>query len=177
MGVVVAIGGVLVLTIHGVDRPDGAGTGEAAPSASASADEGEVVSIAGIGDIRFGETSADLTRRHGLHNVASACMARFTSPENVNPIFVDGKLAILSLEAPVHTPEGVMVGTPVDTVRVSYPDATQLSPPEQYAFAGLLAARGDLGYLFLYSSDTVEKILVGYSVYLRQLFAAGFPTC
>jgi len=167
----------LVLGVHRIQRkPPAAAPPSTNPSAEPTSDP-DTVSFTGTGDVRFGQTAAELTSRHGLHTVPSACMPRFADLTQVRPILVDGKLAVLTLEPPAHTPEGIAVGASIAAVRRSYPGATELSSPQPYAYSGVLATNGEMGYLFLYTGDTVQRELVGYSRYLRQLFAAGFPTC
>ncbi len=178
----VAIGVVIALTLHRIGGGAEAGPSPPAPVGS-TVDDGlasagpDAVSPAGIGDIHFGATAEDLATTHGLHIDPAACMPRFTQPAYVHPILVDGKLAILTVEPPAHTPEGLTAGATVASARALYPGAEQLRPAQPYAYSGLLVGRGDIGYLLLYSGDTVRKVLVGYVTYLRQLFAAAFPTC
>lgn len=173
--VIVAGVAVLVLVTAIAVRVHRVGPAAAPPMVGATGPD--VVSLAGTGDIRFGQTSEDLAQRHGLRAVPDACMPRFTDPAYAHPIFVDGRLAILTVEPPAHTPEGTAAGVGLATVRRSYPGATELAAPHPYAFAGLLSTSGEMSYLFLYSEDVVRKVLVGYTSYLRQLFEAGFPTC
>ena len=173
----------LVLGVHRIQRTVPAGSPpSASPSPSPSVSvapsaDPDTVSFTGTGDIRFGQSTAELTSRHGLHSVPSACMPRFADLTQVHPILVDGKLAVLVLEPPAHTPEGVSVGTSVTAVHRTYPGAAELKPTQPYAYAGILATDGDLGYLFLHNGGTVQRELVGYTTYLRQLFESGFPTC
>jgi hypothetical protein len=167
--------GVLVLALTltlGVHR-----VGPTATAPTAGVTGPDVVSLAGTGDIRFGQTAEELAQRHGLRAVPDACMPRFTDPAYVHPILVDGRLAILTLEPPARTPEGVAVGAGTATVRRTYPGATELAPPHPYAYSGLLSTSGEVGYLFLCSDGVVRKVLVGYTGYLKQVFEAGFPTC
>ncbi len=184
--VVLAVGGVAVgvaiaIAVHPTGR--GSDAGSDTPAVESTVDDGvtsagpDTVSLAGVGDIHFGATAEELATAHGLHADPAACMPRFTQPSYVHPILVDGKLAILTVEPPAHTPEGVGVGATVASVRAAYPGAEQLRPSQPYAYSGLLVSRGDVGYLFLYGDDTVREVLVGYVTYLRQLFTAAFPTC
>ena len=182
--VVLAVGGVAVgvavaLAVHPIRSASDAGPSTPAPVTStvASAAGPDTVGLTGTGDIHFGATAEDLAMAHGLRADPAACMPRFTQPAYVQPILVDGKLAMLTVEPPAHTPEGIGAGAAVASVRTAYPGAEQLRPSQPYAYSGLLVSRGETGYLFLYSDDTVRKVLVGYVTYLRQLFAAAFPTC
>jgi hypothetical protein len=181
--VVLAVGGVAVgvavaLAVHPIRRSAGAGPSAPAPVTSTVASAGpDTVGLAGTGDIHFGATAEELATTHGLRADPAACMPRFTEPAYVHPILVDGKLAVLTVEPPAHTPEGIGAGATVASVRTVYPGAEQLRPAQPYAYSGLLVSAGDTGYLFLYSDDTVRRVLVGYVAYLRQIFAAAFPTC
>src|SRR6185436_18478234 len=88
----------------------------------------------------------------------------------VSPIFVDDRLVVLWAEPPMHTPEGLGVGSPVDRVRAAYPGGT-------YRFDGLLVTRGDRAYLFLHDTATVRKLIVGYVQYAKLLFDQGYSAC
>jgi hypothetical protein len=96
---------------------------------------------------------------------------------HVDPLFVDDRLVLLWLDAPVHTPEGVRVGSSVDEVHKAYPKATELAPTGPYRFPGIMATNGDKAYLFLYDGSTVRKEIVGYQTYVQQVFDAGFAPC
>src|SRR2546421_1768291 len=102
-------------------------------------------------------------------------MPRFADLTRVHPIRVDGTLAVLVLEPPAHTPEGVSVGTSVTAVHRTYPGAAELKPTQPYAYGGILATDGDLGYLFLHNGGTVQRGPGGYTTYPPQLFESRFP--
>ena len=132
LGIATLIALALALGVHRIRRDvpavpsPSASVASSAPVTSAPATDGpDTVSFAGIRDIRFGQTAAELTTRHGLHKVATACMPRFADIDEVHPILVDGKLAILTVEPPAHTPEGVGVGAKMATVRTAYPGVVE----------------------------------------------------
>jgi hypothetical protein len=137
----------------------------------------EVVNYSGVGDIKFGQTSVELTAKHGLASDPNGCVPRFGDAAHVDPVFVDDKLVLLWLEPPAHTPEGVRVGSPVTAVRKAYPKATDLAPPGPYRYAGIMATSGDKAYLFLYDGGVVRKEIVGYQSYAQELFTSGPNPC
>ena len=138
----------------------------------------EVVTTGGIDGIEFGTTESELIARHGLRRPQSACGARFRSVPHVDPVLADGRLVLLWVHRPAHVPPGLSEGATVAEVRTAYPGATALTPPAgSYRFAGLLVTRGDRGYLFLHNGQVVQKVVVGYTTYLRRLFDEGFGTC
>lgn len=150
--------------------------GQRTPSRQARSDR-NTITLSGFDDIHFGESRSELTARHGLRTTRAGCRPRFTDRSQLGPVFVDGKLAMLWADPPLHTPEGVSVGTTVTQARQSYPDAVSLPPPGPYRYAGLLATKDGMGYLFLYQDDAVDKMVVGYENYLRQTFPTAASSC
>jgi hypothetical protein len=152
------------------DTPTRSGTPSTAP---------DVVNLHGLRGIEFGDSERELLQRGVLRKLDfPTCGREFTDLATASPVFHQDKLVLLWIDPPVRTPEGITLGTAVDRVRESYPDATQLTaPPNTYRFDGLLAGEGDRAYLFLHDGATVQKIIVGYADYARKLFDEGFGTC
>lgn len=137
-----------------------------------------VITFTGVGDIRFGDSRADLDARYGTGQDEGDCAPRFDTVADVSPVFADDRLVLLWAQPPVHTPEEIRVGTSVDTVRDTYPDAEELSaPPGTFRFDGLLVASGDRAYLLLHDGDTTQKLVAGFTEYCRRLFHENFGTC
>jgi hypothetical protein len=134
------------------------------------------VDFTGTGDIHFGTTLSDLERTHGLIRRPDSCAPSITDTPLVTPVFVDNKLALMWVNAPLHTPEGITVGSPVNQVRSVYPGATDMPTPAN-GLPAIMVTRNDRAYLFLYSADKVEKMLVGYQQYIQQLYQSGGDTC
>ena len=136
------------------------------------------VRLDGLAGVEFGETEQELLRRGALHPRATACGQRLTGLTAASPVFADHRLVLLWADPPLHTPEGVAAGSPVQAVRTAYPDAARLvAPGNSYRFDGLLARRGDRAYLFLHDGRAVRKMIAGYADYARQLFDEGFGLC
>jgi hypothetical protein len=153
---------------------------QAAPArAGATATYGpNVVHLDGLRDIRFGQSSTDLTSRGSVNVSDQACGPRFTDIGEVTPVFAEGVLVLMWFNPPFATPEGVLVGTPVDDVRVRYGNEVELTPPAgSYTFPGLLVREGDRAYLFLHDGKTVQKAVAGYESYVRKLYDTGFGSC
>lgn len=159
------------------DRADPAGPAPES-SAEATGDPG-VVSDLGLAGIRFGDTRADLARDHDLQEPGPGeCAPTLPEHPQASPVFHAGRLVLLWVDPPLHTPAGIMVGSPVPAARAAYPGAEELAaPPESYRFDGLLAPVGDRAYLFLHDGERVQKVIVGYQEYARALFEEGFGTC
>jgi hypothetical protein len=138
----------------------------------------DVVHLAGLRDIEFGESQRKLTREGTLLPQTAPCGARLAGVATAGPVFDEDRLVLLWADSPMQTPEGIMVGTAVEKVRQTYPQATRLTAPQgTYRFDGLLATEGDRAYLFLHDGQTVRKTVVGYADYARKLFDEGFGTC
>lgn len=148
----------------------------AGPSGS-PAPTGDVVDYNGVAGIRFGTTSAELTRDHGMLTRPGDCGPRLPAMPQLSLVLVDDKLALVWVSPPVHTPEGITVGSPVSAVRSAYPQAVELPPPAANQYPGLMVTRDDRAYLFLYSGTEVRKVIVGFEQYARQLYASGGDTC
>jgi hypothetical protein len=145
-------------------------TGSPAPT-------GEVVDYNGVGGIRFGTTSASLSRDYGMLTRPGDCGPRLPTMPQVSPVLVDDKLALVWVSAPVHTPEGITVGSEVSAVRKAYPQGVEMPPPTANQYPGILVTQGDRAYLFLYSDNQVRKVIVGFEQYAKQLYASGGDTC
>lgn len=149
------------------------------PATNPASGPNNVVRLDGVAGVEFGDSATELIRR-GLLLAAEpgSCRPRLTSLPSVSPVFADDRLVLLWIDPPMHTPEGVTVGTPVATARAAYPAARELAaPPDTYRFDGLLAASGDRAYLFLHDGKTVRKTVVGFAEYAQRLFDDGFGTC
>ncbi|WP_435820019.1 hypothetical protein [Micromonospora purpureochromogenes] len=138
----------------------------------------EVVHLSGLDEIEFGDTEQELTRRGVLRAEADACGPTLAGHGAASPIFVDDRLVLLWLDDPMSTPEGITVGTPVEEVLTSYPEAVRLDAPQRtYRFDGLLARDGDRAYLFLHDGTSVREIIAGYADWARRLFDDGYGPC
>lgn len=138
----------------------------------------EVVDLNGLHDVEFGDTEQELTARGRLRAQVESCGPTLVGHETVSPVFYEDRLVLLWVSAPVRTPEGVTVGTPVGEVGSHFPALTRLRAPQgSYRFDGLLARRGDRAYLFLHDGRTVRKTIAGYADYAQRLFAEGHGPC
>lgn len=147
------------------------------PLASGQADP-LVVSHEGVADIRFGDSRAELADEHGLTQGTGDCAPVLPDHPNVSPVFDQGQLVLLWADPPLHTPEGIAVGTDLATVRATHPEAESLSAPQEtYRFDGLLATEHDRAYLFLHDHSQVQKVIIGFAEHARLLFEEGFGTC
>jgi hypothetical protein len=138
----------------------------------------EVIDLDGLAGAEFGDSQQELAERGLLQEAAESCGPTLVGHETVSPIFYHDRLVLLWVSAPVRTPEGVTVGTPVDDLHTRFPSLARLGAPEgTYRFDGLLAQRGDRAYLFLHDGRTVRKTIAGYAEYARRLFAEGHGPC
>jgi len=171
LGALLAVGGAIANRETG---PEGSGTAPPAPPAGPP----DVIRLDGLRGLEFGASEEELTRQGALLPQTTACGPRLTGLATVSPVFADDRLVLLWASPPMRTPEGIEVGTPVDTVHQTYPHVSTLSAPAgSYRFDGLLAAEGDRGYLFLHDGRIVRKIVAGYAEWARRLFDDGFGTC
>jgi hypothetical protein len=97
--------------------------------------------------------------------------------EGASPVFEDNRLVLIWANPPLHTPEDVMVGSPMRVVRAAYPRGVTL-PSAPGLFAALLVANG-LGqaYLILHDEAIVQKLIVGLEAAARRLYASRLDTC
>ncbi|MBB5871179.1 hypothetical protein F4553_004558 [Allocatelliglobosispora scoriae] len=142
----------------------------------------DVISLAGVRAVRFGQTRDELSDEPGLSEGPGGCGEHIVGVTEVSPVFTDEdageKLVLLWANPPLHTPENVAVGTAMDVVKSTYPQATPLTAPTgTYRFDGLLVSKGEFGFLFLHDGKHVQKLIAGYTTYLEQLFAEGFGAC
>jgi hypothetical protein len=161
--------GVILLVSAGRDRTRH-------PSQTPSVPAGQV-NFTGTGDIHFGTTTALLQRDHGLIRKPDSCSPSITDTPLISPVFVDNKLALMWIKAPLHTPEGITVGSPVNQVRAVYPQATAMPAPPAGQLPAIMVSQNDRAYLFLYSGEKVAKVLVGLQQYVQQLYQSGGDTC
>ncbi|TWJ26620.1 hypothetical protein JD81_00080 [Micromonospora sagamiensis] len=138
----------------------------------------EVIDLHGLAGVEFGDSQRELVERGMLHQTPESCGPALVGQETASPVFRDDRLVLLWVSAPVRTPEGVTVGTPVGDLRSRFPSLTRLDAPEgTYRFDGLLAQRGDRAYLFLHDGRTVRKTIAGYADYAQRLFDEGHGPC
>ena len=138
----------------------------------------DVVHLEGVRNIEFGDTERELTDRGVLRPEPAPCASHLAGLATVGPVFDRERLVLMWVSPPMHTPEGVTVGTPVNTVHDRYPAATELTAPQgTYRFDGLLAKEGDRAFLFLHDGRVVRKTVAGYADYAQKLFDEGFGTC
>ncbi|MEU4566263.1 hypothetical protein [Micromonospora sp. NPDC023956] len=138
----------------------------------------EVIDLHGLAGVEFGDSRRELTERGVLREVAESCGPTLVGHETVSPVFHQGRLVLLWVSAPVRTPEGVTIGTPVRELRSRFPSLARLDAPDgTYRFDGLLARRGDRAYLFLHDGRTVRKTIAGYADYAQRLFDEGHGPC
>lgn len=138
----------------------------------------EVVDLSGLHGVEFGDTERELAERGALRESAESCGPVLVGHETASPVFSDDRLVLLWVSAPVRTPEGITVGTPVSEVRSHFSSLTRLTAPEgTHRFDGLLARRGDRAYLFLHDGRMVRKTIAGYADYAQRLFDEGHGPC
>jgi hypothetical protein len=132
----------------------------------------------GVGDLRVGDTRTDLARDHGLTQRPGDCAPRLPDHPAVSPVFDRDRLVLLWADAPLRTPDGVGVGTPVAALSATYPAGEQLPAPDEFRFDGLLVpGSGGNAYLFLHDGTTVQKVIAGSAEHARLLFHHDVGTC
>ena len=155
-----------------------AACGRHPPTAQTSANP-NVVDFTGVRDIRLGASLSQLAAAGRVLTPESACRPVAADLPAAGPVFDGDTLVLIWAEPPLHTPAGVMVGTPVAAVRRAYPSAEALVPPAgSTTYPGLLVGDGSgHAYLMLHDGDRVQKLIVGLESYARRLFATGFGSC
>ena len=156
---------------HTVDRADLAGFEQR----TALQERRDVVTFDGIADVHFGDSVASLAAAHGLREDPAACTRTFSDLQNVDPVVAEGKLVLMWVNAPVRTPEGITVGSPVAAVRSAYATGQDVAQPG--AYPGIMVVQNDKAYLFLHDGKTVKKEIAGYADYVRRLYTEGFGAC
>jgi hypothetical protein len=136
-----------------------------------------VINFTGTDSVRWGETLEQLRDAGQMAPSPDGCGPRFLDIEGAGPVFEDDRLVLIWAYPPLHTPENVMVGTPIPTVRVAYPRAVAL-PSAPGLFDAMLVANG-LGqaYLILHDGTIVQKLIVGLESAARRLYASRLDTC
>jgi hypothetical protein len=136
-----------------------------------------VINFAGTHGARWGQTLTELTTAGEMAPSPQACGPQFVDIAGAGPVFENDRLVLIWANPPLHTPENVMVGTPVSAVRVAYPGAVAL-PSTPGLFAALIVANG-LGqaYLILHGNANVQKLIVGVESAARRLYASRMDTC
>lgn len=141
----------------------------------------DVIDFTGARGVHFGETLTELVAAGFLSPTPSSvgCGRRFAGFGNADPVFEDDRLALIWAYPPLHTPEGVMVGTPLEQVKAVYPGAAPLLPPPgSYAFEALLVrGSGGSAYLILHDSFDVQKLIVGSENAARALYTDRLDAC
>lgn len=135
----------------------------------------DVVTFQGLGDVHFGDSVGRLAVSHGFKDDPSTCTRSFSDLPNVEPVAADGKLVLMWVDAPVHTPEGISVGSTVSAVRAAYRGEQDLTGAQEYE--GILVVKQDKALLFLHDGQTVRKAVAGYADYVRRLYTEGFGAC
>ncbi len=135
----------------------------------------DVVTFEGVGDVHFGDPVGALAASHGFKDDPSACTRTFSDLQGVDPVVADDKLVLMWVEPPVHTPEGIAVGSAVSAVRQAYPGGVDLAGA--HAYPGIMVVKQDKAFLFLHDGKTVKKEIAGYADYVRRLYTEGFGAC
>jgi hypothetical protein len=138
-----------------------------------------VIDFVGLPQLTIGSPLSELTAAGLVATAGAACGPNFPSQTAASPVFADGALVLIWAYPPLHTPEDVMVGTPVDRARNVYPGAEELTPPAgSHQYRGLLVlGPDDLVYLLLHDGSQVQKLIVGVQRYARLLVDTGFGAC
>ncbi|MEV0270211.1 hypothetical protein AB0H43_15635 [Hamadaea sp. NPDC050747] len=158
--------------------PDARAVEQVANNAPRTSGSDDIVTFAGIADIKFGDTVAEVTAEHGLTKHQGACVMQFGDLTGVDPVFAQDRLVLLWAHAPVRTPEGISEGSSVEAVRQAYSDEVELTPPAgSHAYPGIMVRQGDAAYLFLHDGTTVRKEVAGYADYVQRLYTDGFGAC
>jgi hypothetical protein len=150
-----------------------------ATSATASTNA-DTISYSGTHNVHFGQTLAELQARHLLPaSPGPGCALHFLTFASADPVFDRGRLVLIWAYPPLHTPEGVAVGSALNAARVAYPNALALAAPTGSGrFDGLLVPDGHgEAYLLLHDGRQVQKLVVGFEPYARQLFATNYGAC
>ncbi len=156
-------------------------TGTLQPTGPTATQYPDVIDFTGTHGITFGSTRSQLVSAHEVDTTPAAGCAgpQLTGIPYANPVFDHDKLVLIWAYPPLHTPEGVTVGTPLDQVHRLYPRAEALTAPtgsQQYP-ALLVTGAADRAYLFLYDQGQVQKVIVGFASAARELFRTGFGSC
>jgi hypothetical protein len=138
-------------------------------------DRHDVVTFDGVGDVHFGDSVGALAASHGFKDDPSACTRTFSDLQGVDPVVADDKLVLMWVDPPVHTPEGIAVGSAVSAVRQAYPGGTDVAG--EHAYPGIMVVKQDKAFLFLHDGKTVKKEIAGYADYVRRLYTEGFGAC
>lgn len=154
------------------------GTVDPAGPAAAPTQDPQVVSLQGLAEIRFGDTREVLERDYGLVQGPGDCAPRLPGQPSVSPVFDGGRLVLLWVDPPLHTPAGLAVGSPVEAVRAAHPEAEDLpAPADPFQFHGLIVTVDDRAYLFLHDRDLVQKLIIGFDRHARLVHQEQFGVC
>ena len=138
-------------------------------------DRHDVVTFDGIDDVHFGDSVGALATSHGFKDDPAACTRTFSDLQGVDPVVAEDKLVLMWVNAPVHTPEGIAVGSSVSAVRAAYEGEQDMS--SDHAYPGIMVQKDDKAFLFLHDGQTVKKEIAGYADYVRRLYTEGFGAC
>lgn len=179
------VAGVMLLGAVGctgdTDAPGSTSPGAIGQPAATRTVGPDVIDFTGLRGIRFGDGLAQLSAQGVVSTAEPYCGSgySFTGIDAASPVFDQDRLVLVWADPPLHTPEDVSVGSPVDQARRAYPDALELTPPAgSTTYPGLLiAGGGDRAYLLLHDGRTVQKLVAGLERYVRLLYDTGFGSC
>lgn len=138
-----------------------------------------VISFEGTHGVRIGQSIDELTAAGAMAPASPGCARHFSDFSYADPVFDEEKLAFIWAYPPLHTPEGVMVGTKVAALHNAYPTAERLTPPAgSPTFDGALVRNPNgVAYLILHDGDSVQKLIVGREDAVRMLYTNRLDTC
>ncbi len=149
------------------------------PAPRATTTDPNVISFNGLGGIRIGQSIDQLTAAGKLKKTTHGCARQLVGITHAEPIFDHDTLAFIWAFPPLHTPEGIMVGSTKIALDEAYPNAERLSPPSgSPTFAGSLVRHPNgVAYLVLHDGQTVQKLIVGNEDAVRTLYTQRLDTC
>ncbi|WP_344128552.1 hypothetical protein [Luedemannella flava] len=162
-----------------VSAPEAATFVTPAPQPTSASTDPTVISYEGTNGVRIGQTVAELTEAGLLASPTPGCSRRFAGIDYADPVFDHDRLAFIWAYPPLHTPEGVMVGTAIADLNRAYPNAERLTPPAgSPTFDGALVRNPNgVAYLILHDGLAVQKLIVGAENAVRMLYTQRLDTC
>jgi hypothetical protein len=176
---IVRLAAALAIALLGLSGCTAATGGPASSLSATGTTPTNVIDFAGLPGIAIGASRAELTKAGAITTAGPGCGPSFASLPNASPVFDADRLVLIWAYQPLHTPEGVSVGSSIEAARKAYPSAVDLSAPAgSHRYPGLLVTGpDDLTYLMLYDSSQVQKLVVGMQKYARMLVDTGFGAC